>query len=158
MAAATPSIPPACPTRWRKPRATIRSRSILATKCEPCDEGRSYLKQRGIPFAEKTVTTNEDITRLKQVSSDARLPVLTIGRNKQSGFANGAWDGALTAAGYPQTSQLPKNWRQPAPQAAAPKPKAEQAAQGAKPAAADAAAAVPSLPPAAGNAPPGFRF
>jgi glutaredoxin len=128
-------------------------------KCAPCDDGRAYLKQRGIPFSEKTVTTNDDIARLKQLTGESSLPVLTIGRNKQSGFEAGTWGSALTAAGYPQTSQLPKSWRQPAAEAAAPKPKSEQAAHSGKPTAgSDTGSGVPSLPPAAGNAPPGFRF
>ena len=29
-----------------------------STDCAPCDEGRSYLNQRGIPYAEKTITTS----------------------------------------------------------------------------------------------------
>lgn len=128
-------------------------------KCAPCDDGRAYLKQRGIPFSEKTVTTSDDLDRLKQATGESRLPVVTVGRNKQAGYEAGAWGAALTAAGYPQTSRLPKTWRQPAPQAAAPQAKIEQAAPTGKPAAdSDSAAAAPSLPPAAGNAPPGFRF
>lgn len=128
-------------------------------KCEPCDEGRSFLKQRGVPFAEKTVTNNEDIARLKQLTSETRLPVLTVGRNKQAGFDAGAWGPALSAAGYPETSMLPKTYRQPAAEAAAPKARVEQAAQRNQSAAAKAAAtSAQSAPPAAGNAPPGFRF
>lgn len=128
-------------------------------KCVPCDDGRAYLKQRGIPFSEKTVTTSDDLARLKQATGESGLPVLTVGRNKQAGFEAGAWGAALTAAGYPQTSRLPKTWRQPAAEAAAPQPKIEQAAHSGKPAAnSDSTSAAPSLPPATGNAPPGFRF
>lgn len=128
-------------------------------KCDPCNDGRNYLKQRGIPFSEKTVTSNDDILRLKQLTGESRLPVLTIGGDKQSGFEAGAWGSALTSAGYPQTSQLPKNWQQPAAEPAAPKkPAVQQAAHSGKPATAgDSQSEVPSLPPA-GNAPPGFRF
>ncbi|RJG04079.1 glutaredoxin family protein [Noviherbaspirillum sedimenti] len=131
-------------------------------KCEPCDEGRSYLKQRGVPFAEKTVTSNEDIARLKQLTSQSRLPVLTIGRNKQAGFASDAWGSALSAAGYPESSMLPKTYRQPATEAVAPRAKVEQTAQRGQPAAGSAAEtsthSTQSAPPATGNAPPGFRF
>ena len=128
-------------------------------KCVPCDEGRTYLKQRGIPFSEKTVTTNDDVARFKQLTGESRLPVLTVGRNKQTGFESSAWGSALSAAGYPETSRLPKTWQQPAAEAAAPKPAIQQAAHGGKPAAERAAQPdVPSLPPATGNAPPGFRF
>jgi len=128
-------------------------------KCDPCNSGRSYLKQRGIPFSEKTVTDNDDLARMKQLTGESRLPVLTVGRNKQTGFEPGSWGTALTAAGYPQTSQLPKNWQQPAAEpAAAKKVAAQPASHSGKPAAADAPAQAPDLPPATGNAPPGFRF
>jgi glutaredoxin len=128
-------------------------------KCDACDEGRTYLKQRGIPFSEKTVTNNDDIARFKQATGESRVPVLTIGRNKQTGFESGAWGSALTAAGYPQTSQLPKSWQQPAAEPVAPRSPVKPAAYNGKPAvASDSPSPVPSLPPATGNAPPGFRF
>lgn len=126
-------------------------------KCDPCDEGRNFLKNRGIPFSEKTVSTNEDLARLKQVANESRLPVLMVGRSKQSGFEAGAWGTALNAAGYPASSKLPKTYRHPAPVAAAPKALAEQTAQKTQADNTEAARA-DSLPPAAGNAPPGFRF
>ena len=122
-------------------------------KCEPCDEARSFLKQRGVPYAEKTVTNNDDIARLKQVTSDPRLPLVTIGRDKHTGFESGAWGTTLTAAGYPQSSMLPKTYRQPAVEAAAPKAKIEKSAQHGQ-----AETPATSTPPAIGNAPPGFRF
>lgn len=127
--------------------------------CLPCDEGRKLLNARGIPFVEKTVSTNEDAVQFKTVAgSDLSLPVLLVGRQKERGFAAGAWNNALTIAGYPESSRLPKSYRQPAAQAAAPKPVVE--ARQDKPAApARAAAATPNEPPPpAGNAPPGFRF
>lgn len=127
-------------------------------KCDPCDEARSYLKQRGVPFAEKTVTSNDDIARLKQVAGDSRLPFVTIGRDKHTGFNDGTWGPALSAAGYPQTSMLPKTYRHPAAQAAAPKAQIEKAAQRGQAGANDEQTPATSAPPAVGNAPPGFRF
>ncbi len=124
-------------------------------KCEACIDARNLLTTRGVPFAEKTVNTNEEIARLKQVGGDKKLPFATIGSQKQSGFNSELWDTALTSAGYPATSQLPKTYRNPTPESAAPKAKT-----------AEAKAAVDSKPaatptdtlPATGNAPPGFRF
>lgn len=123
-------------------------------KCNSCDSGRSLLNARGIPFAEKTVSSNEDIARLHQAGGDKQLPFLTIGRSKQSGFQADAWNTALTAAGYPETSQLPKTYRNPAPESAAQKTRTIESAE-----AANASRSAPSAPlPATGNAPPGFRF
>lgn len=124
--------------------------------CTACDEGRRLLNERGIPFREKTVTSNEDIAQLKQAGGSSQLPFLTVGRSNQTGFQAESWGAALTAAGYPETSKLPKSYRSPQAEAAAPKPApaAKQTQQD------DRNVVSPSgeLPPATGNAPPGFRF
>lgn len=121
--------------------------------CEACDSGRAILTGRGIPFTEKTVTSNDDIARLKQAGGTQQLPFLTIGSQKQTGADPDAWNAALTSAGYPATNQLPRTYRNPSPQAAAPKKAAEP-----KPAASETPETATDRPPAAGNAPPGFRF
>ncbi|MGZ3236122.1 MAG: glutaredoxin family protein [Burkholderiaceae bacterium] len=127
-------------------------------KCGSCDQGRMLLNTRGIPFTEKTVATNEDVEHLRQLSGDAQLPVLTIGRNKQKGFEAGAWNSALTYAGYPESNQLPKTYRNgDVESAAAPKKSAaENQSQKTDSSATQTLSAQPL--PAAGNAPPGFRF
>jgi glutaredoxin len=128
-------------------------------KCPPCFTARNLLGKRGIPYTEKTVSSDEDIAALAAVGGEARLPLLTVGKAREQGFEEGAWNRALSAAGYPQTSQLPASWRNPPPQAAAPTqaaptvPVAPPVAQGREPARLPAEAAPP-----AGKAPPGFRF
>ncbi len=123
-------------------------------KCEACTDARNLLNTRGVPFAEKTVNNNDEIARLKQVGGDKKLPFATIGSQKQTGFNSESWDAALTSAGYPVSSQLPKTYRNPAPESAAPKAKAAEAKT------ADNIAPPPPTDtlPATGNAPPGFRF
>jgi len=122
-----------------------------SSDCAPCNEGRTFLKNRGIPFSERTINSNEDIARMKLAGGDGRLPFLTVGRNSQSGFESGAWNAALTAAGYPETSQLPTNYQFSAPRAAAPPPPPiEKPVEAPKP--------VTEPPPAQGTSIPGFRF
>lgn len=123
------------------------------SKCSGCDSGRALLNARGIPYTEKTVNSNEDIARLQQVGGDKQLPFLTVGRNKQSGFEADAWNTMLSGAAYPEASQLPASYRNSPPQAAAPKKAAETRAE-----AAPAHDTPGDSLPAAGNAPPGFRF
>ncbi|WP_230414268.1 glutaredoxin family protein [Collimonas silvisoli] len=123
-------------------------------KCTPCDDGRKMLNQRGIPFSEKTVKSNEDIAALRKITSANDLPVLTVGRSKESGFSDSAWGTALTAAGYPEKNYLPKTYRNAAPVAAAPAPSLPNKTTAP---AANGANNGDALP-AAGNAPPGFRF
>ncbi|GIZ52029.1 glutaredoxin family protein [Noviherbaspirillum aridicola] len=125
-----------------------------AAECLPCDEGRRLLNQRGVPFSEKTVSSADDHAAYKQIAGDSRLPLLTVGRTRERGFESAAWNAALTAAGYPETSRLPRNYRQPEAQALAQKkPEPKPAAQ-----ARSEPAPATDLPPATGNAPPGFRF
>ncbi len=125
-------------------------------KCPPCDAGRSLLKTRGIPFSEKTVSSNADIERLRQAGSDT-LPFLTIGRSKQKGFEQDTWNAALTVAGYPESNKLPKTYRYAQAESAAPSAKPVQAKHTGTDKPVEEARA-DDLPPPVGNAPPGFRF
>jgi glutaredoxin len=83
--------------------------------CPPCTSARSFLNQRGIPFAERTVTTQEDVAALQRLSGAATLPFLTIGSQQIPGYSDIEWGEFLDAAGYPKTSQLPPNYRNPPP-------------------------------------------
>jgi glutaredoxin len=83
--------------------------------CGPCSGGRALLSSRGVPYSEKTVTTNDDIEALKRLTNGAAsLPILTIGGQQLRGFSEVEWSQFLDAAGYPKTSQLPASYT-PAP-------------------------------------------
>lgn len=125
-----------------------------SANCTPCDTARTMLISRGIPFSEKTVRTTEDIDYLREVSGDSQVPVMTIGKNKHQGYTASQWEEALIAAGYPATNRLPKAYRNPPPEAAA--PRKEAPVQEASASAPEALLPEPASP--AGNAPPGFRF
>jgi glutaredoxin len=81
--------------------------------CAPCNAGRAMLSNRGIPFAERTVSNNDDIEALKQLAGAASLPFLTIGTQPLRGYAEIEWSRFLDAAGYPKTSQLPGGYSPP---------------------------------------------
>lgn len=83
--------------------------------CAPCTSARNLLTSRGVPFTERTVTTNEDIAALQRLSGNASLPFGTIGGQHLDGFSEAEWVRYLDAAGYPKQSQLPRNYRAPAP-------------------------------------------
>lgn len=143
-------------------------------KCIPCDDGRNYLRNRGVPFAEKTVSGSDDIALLKQQSPDGTAPVLMVGARKSVGFSQTAWSTLLDSAGYPQTSALPRDYQNPAPTPLSPntKPAATNVTQAAsqrngQPASATSPrgspavpGSIPSAPPATAPAktPPGFKF
>ena len=83
--------------------------------CGPCLTARNYLMQRGVPFSERTVTTAEDVAALQRLSGSANIPFATIGGQHIRGFSDAEWGQYLDAAGYPKTSQLPPNFRNPPP-------------------------------------------
>ena len=130
--------------------------------CSPCNDGRTLLQQRGIPFAEKTVNTAEDVARYRQLNSDGDFPFLTVGRERQRGFEAGAWNTLLSASGYPETSRLPRGFRhspaQPLAGAPASAPAASAAAPDAAPRNTSPSERNAARAPAPAGTPPGFRF
>lgn len=83
--------------------------------CQPCTSARNLLTSRGVPFTERTVSSNEDIAALQRLSGGSGLPFGTIGGQQLAGYSEGEWVQYLDAAGYPKQSALPRNYRQPAP-------------------------------------------
>ena len=83
----------------------------VAGACEPCASARQLLKQRGIPFAERQVVTNEDSDALEKLSGGREAPTLTIGSQTLRGLAAEVWVSYLDAAGYPRESRLPGNYQ-----------------------------------------------
>lgn len=126
--------------------------------CPPCEEGRKLLSGRGIPFKEKTVNNSEDAAQFREAGGDSNLPLLLVGRNKERGYEPNTWNRTLTAAGYPDSNKLPKTYRNPAAEAAAPASKSDASAKQEAAKRAQEKSSSTELPPAVGNAPPGFRF
>jgi len=83
--------------------------------CAGCNAGRNLLVNRGVPFTEKTVESNDDIAALQRLAGGTALPVVTIGQQRLTGFSDQDWSQYLDAAGYPKTSQLPASYRRPSP-------------------------------------------
>nr|WP_314543245.1 glutaredoxin family protein [uncultured Massilia sp.] len=91
-----------------------------SSRCDACDQGRALLRDRGIPFSERTISTRADEDVLRRLSGRSEVPLLFVGREKIAGFQAAAWNEALTAAAYPPASLLPPGYRQAPPQPAAP--------------------------------------
>ena len=128
--------------------------------CEPCVNGRKLLSERGIPFTEKTISSNADITALQQLTGTDTLPALSIGQQQLKGFSAADWTQYLNAAGYPAQSQLPARWHSTAPAALAPQAANPVAAAASAPASAQASAAAepPVAPRPTATNPAGIRF
>lgn len=82
--------------------------------CLPCTSARNLLVNRGIPFTERTVTSNEDIAALERLSGGSSLPFGTIGGQQLTGFSDTEWSQYLDAAGYAKQSQLPPSYQRAA--------------------------------------------
>lgn len=128
-------------------------------KCDYCDKGRTMLKERGIPFVEKTVQTPADEAKLKEAGGDGTsLPFLKVGRAKSTGFEAGAWNTMLTEATYPEKKMLPPGYQYPkAAPASPPEPEPPKADEKAKESESERKANA-KKPANEQTAPPGFIF
>lgn len=84
-----------------------------AVECSACEGSRQWLAQRGIPYAEKRVLTEEDALALERIVGGRSVPSLSIGAQPLRGFSETDWAAYLDVAGYPRESRLPRNWVAP---------------------------------------------
>ncbi len=142
---------PSLPLELRQAAARYPVTLYTTPDCPPCDSGRKLLQQRGIPYSEKRVASDEDAQALERLVGGRTVPSLGIGAQPLRGFNEADWSGFLDAAGYPKESKLPRNW--PVPVAT---PLIERAAAAPPPATPPRAPAAPEIrspePPPA-NAP-----
>jgi glutaredoxin len=124
-----------------------------ATDCAPCDSGRALLQQRGVPYTEKRIATDEDAQALERIVGGRTIPALMVGQQPLRGWSESDWTAYLEAAGYPRQSRLPRGW-QPAPIT----PLAERAAPAPRAPAAPPPPPPPEAEEAPAPAPGGVRF
>jgi len=79
--------------------------------CEPCNQARQFLKQRGVPFSERQAVSEEDIDALEKISGGREAPTMMLGAQVLRGFAADSWTQYLDAAGYPRESRLPASYQ-----------------------------------------------
>jgi glutaredoxin len=119
--------------------------------CLPCESGRRALQQRGVPFSEKRVSSEDDASALERAVGGRTVPALTIGSQALRGYSETDWTVFLDAAGYPRESRLPKGWQA---QAAQPLTERSAAAKSAPPPRPEPAPATANPP----ETPAGVRF
>jgi glutaredoxin len=145
------------PLELRQSAARYPVTLYVTNACEPCNAGRQFLRQRGVPFAERSVTTVEDVDALQRLTGGREAPALTIGAQTVRGLSQDIWTSYLDAAGYPRESRLPGNYQYPA---AAPLTERRDTSQAAVPQRDEPTApAAPSQgTPAAPRSPSSIRF
>ena len=112
---ATAAIPPATaaalPTELRQVAARYPVTLYVLPNCAPCDSARTLLRQRGIPYAEKIVATEDDAETLQRLVGTRDAPTLTIGSQPLRGLSADTWNAYLDSAGYPRESRLPAGFQ-----------------------------------------------
>lgn len=104
---------PPLPADLRAVQARFPVKLYTTTDCASCDSGRRLLQQRGVPYSERLVTTEDDIAALQRLSAGRTLPVLTVGGQTLRGYGESDWLSTLDLAGYPKESRLPRGWQAP---------------------------------------------
>lgn len=85
-----------------------------SSDCAPCDAGRKLLVERGVPFNERTVGSDDDLAALQRLTAGRTVPALSVGAQALRGFQETDWQGTLDLAGYPRESRLPRGYQPPA--------------------------------------------
>lgn len=75
--------------------------------CKPCLTGRNHLGKRGIPFNERSISTEADMAELNALlaGQEPLLPLIKVGNKVARGFLASEWDKLLDSAGYPKASR-----------------------------------------------------
>ena len=103
------------PVELRRAAARFPVLLYTTTDCAPCDAGREWLQQRGIPYAEKQVLNDDDAALLERSVGSRSVPVLMVGAQVLRGLSPLEWGSYIDAAGYPRESKLPAGWQPPSP-------------------------------------------
>ena len=129
-------------------------------ECSPCINARLMLTQRGVPFIERTVSSDDDIAAYKRLNSENNFPLVTIAGQQLKGYEETEWTKYLDAAGYPKSSTLPRNYRNAEATSLTPKKAVEKAEKEAadKPAPTRAARPAAARPQEPNNNPAGIKF
>jgi len=78
--------------------------------CDACDLVRNYLKNRGIPFSEKSVGDDAELQEeLIARTGELSVPVVTIGDEVVEGYNKPVLKGKLDEVGYPDKMATEKS-------------------------------------------------
>jgi glutaredoxin len=154
-AAAEPALPLALRDAAQRYPVTL----YVGNECAACEQARGYLRERGVPHAERLVSTRAEAELMGRTLGGTEVPSVTIGTQAIRGYSAGEWGEYLDAAGYPRSSVLPRSYRHAAATPLIPPPRVAGGAA----APASAPEAAPEAPPPAAPAstpenPTGIRF
>ncbi len=78
--------------------------TLYAFDCgDVCNQARSLLRGRAVPFNEVDTRQPATAEKLKNLTGGTDVPVLVVGETVVNGFEAGRWQTALDNAGYPSS-------------------------------------------------------
>ena len=123
LAATTPATAPAAgtPASTAPVALPFELRAVVARfpvvlyttnqDCSPCLQARNLLTQRGVPYSERSISSDDDIGALQRLTGGRSVPALTVGAQALRGLQEQDWQSTLDLAGYPKESRLPRGWQ-----------------------------------------------
>ncbi len=103
------------PTALRAVATRFPVTLYATTDCAPCEQARTLLRQRGVPYRERLASTDADREAWPRVVGSMEAPALAVGGQMLRGYAPDDWSSYLDAAGYPRDGRLPPNYQPPPP-------------------------------------------
>ena len=104
------------PYETRKAQQNFPVVLYIALGCgELCNQARSLLNKRGIPYSEKVVRTKDEIDDFRRLTGSEIVPTLAVGKTILKVFQPEQWHGALDIAGYPKTATYRQRIAPPVP-------------------------------------------
>jgi glutaredoxin len=87
----------------RKAAETFPITLYTGEPCTGCPAARQYLQERGIPFSEVFLKTNDQIVEAqnKLATKTVSVPTMVVGSKPYVGYNSADWESALDVAGYP---------------------------------------------------------
>lgn len=103
----------ALPLVVREPATRFPVTFYSIPDCAPCERGRDLLRKRGVPFRERSATSEADHEAWARIVGSRDAPALSVGNQMLRGFTAEVWSEWLDTAGYPRESRLPPNYVAP---------------------------------------------
>ena len=102
---------PGLPTDLREAAQKFPVLLYTSADCSPCEAGRKLLAERGVPYTERRIASQDDLDQLARATGVRAVPVLSVGAQVLRGFGDAEWHLYLDTAGYPRESKLPRGWQ-----------------------------------------------
>lgn len=104
------------PYETRKAQQNFPVVLYVALGCsELCNQARSLLNKRGIPYSERMVRTKDEIDAFRRLTGSEIVPTLAVGKTILKVFQSEQWHDALDIAGYPKTATYRQRIAPPVP-------------------------------------------